>query len=172
MSHWRYFEPASFPGNYSFESVTQPLGTAASRVLDQAQKPHSLGFCGKETPSPHTSQGSRDGREPASGGLVRTAGPCGLQGRGQGQRAACPRRSALPLCVIQLWARRTDMWGGGNGAPGLVRPPALLLAGVTVGRTLLLGHCFSHLYDTEMDYGIPKILSSGDIPPINKLLSR
>lgn len=49
MSHWRYFEPASFPGNYSFESVTQPLGTAASRVLDQAQKPHSLGFHGKET---------------------------------------------------------------------------------------------------------------------------
>lgn len=62
MSHWRYFEPASFPGNYSFESVTQPLGTAASRVLDQAQKPHSLGFCGKETPSPHISRGSKDGQ--------------------------------------------------------------------------------------------------------------
>lgn len=60
----------------------------------------------------------------------------------------------------------------GSGAPGLVCTPALPLAGdVTMGRMLHLGHCFSHLYDTEMDYGIPKVLSSGDIPPNNKLLS-
>lgn len=55
---------------------------------------------------------------------------------------------------------------------GLICTPALPLAGVTVDRMLRLGHYFSPPYDTEMDYGIPKVLSSGDIPPNNKLLSR
>lgn len=62
---------------------------------------------------------------------------------------------------------------GGSRAPGLVCTPALPLAGDgTVGRMLHLRHCFSHLYNTEMDYGIPKVLCSGDIPPNNELLSR